>query len=95
MNDRNEQAAAIARARANPLRHLPLSAQDAVSLARHLHGERAGNRLAKAFSALPERGRHVSAAEALRQAEQREQAELDDFLSWQADNAEPLAFGEY
>ncbi len=94
IDDRKEQAAAIARARANPLQHLPLAAQDAVSHARSRQGERAANQLAKAFSDLPPRERHIPPNEALRLADERERASLDGFMAWQAANCEPAAFGE-
>lgn len=90
-NELLEQQRAIDRARSRPFADLDLQTQCACERAARQHNKRAGERMAEAFRALPEEERrHTTPAEALRLAEQREQAELDDFLHWQMINNDAI-----
>lgn len=89
IDDREAQAAILARAKADPLHDLPLAAQCAVSRAQRI-SKRAGERLAAAYRALPKNQQHIQADEALRLAKQREQTWLDNFLYWQMINNDAI-----
>lgn len=99
IDDREAQAAVLARARANPACDIDLAPgiQDRIATRRRMHGDEAAYRLAAAYRRLSEAKRHrTQPAQALRllerheadQADQREYAEINGL------EHEPSIFGE-
>lgn len=67
IDDREAQAAMLARARANPASGLPLSIQDRIGIYRRMHGDEAADALIAAYRRIPERKQlRTTPAEALK-----------------------------
>lgn len=99
IDDREAQAAVLARTRANPACDINLAPgiQDRIAIHRRTHGDEAAYRLAAAYRRLPETKRHRTQPEqALRLLERHEADQADQ--RWYAEinglEHEPPAFGE-
>lgn len=97
IDDREAQAAVLARARANPASGLPLAVQDHIGIQRRLHGDGAADELMAAYKRLPSDKRYCTkpaealAAKARHDADQAAFSKRAEILDLEND---PPCFGE-